>query len=500
MVKGNTYNYLVDFLVDKIKKSIPPDYGSEDKSPVKRTEAELCDLFENHIHLSGNKNFMFSNTGVIWVFNGKHYEKVETKTFLQEIIKRAMKKMGVALVYQKFSHKKIAEECMAGMENSHEDEKFNPNRRYIVFNNGVFDVEEGVLKDFSKDLCTDMILDIDYDPQKTNELWDEKLVEIIPNEQMRKAFQLFCGMLLINREKIKIEYMCYLLGPGSNGKSIIAQAVADVFGDQYFAKFAPKQLFKETNSEFRMAALDGMMANFTDDLEKDDFSGGLFKRFVSGEKFPARHPYGRHFFYVSAPIMLCCANDMPATTDDSWGHHRRNLPIYSTTRIRGEKDKDPKLRDKLRSKDARAAIFNWIYEGYQRIIANGGNIDLGDDVIEAQKELRDDSNSLRRWIRDRGYVKIEDRPNSDPAWKSQVDWHKDYTNYCQENGEKSPKISKSMAQLFKEKGFISKRRGSGIWWLIGQIEDKDAEVETTDPFGNPINRITADTPESDLPF
>lgn len=491
MTSDGTFDYLVNYLVSMIGKSIPEGFGSDDKSPVKRTEAELCDLFENYIYLNGSKFFMFSNTGVVWVYNGKHYEKVENKTFLREVIKRAMKKMGVALVYQKFSHGKIAEECLSGMENADKDKQFRPNRNYIVFNNGVFDVKEGILRDFDKELCTDMILDIDYDPTATSALWEEKIVEIIPNEQMRKAFQLFCGMLLINREELKVEYMCYLLGPGSNGKSIIAQAVADVFGDQYFAKFAPKQLFKESQNEFRMAALDGMMANFTDDLEKDDFSGGLFKRFVSGEKFPARHPYGRHFFYVSAPIMLCCANAMPATTDDSWGHHRRNLPIYSTNRQRTEKDKDPFLRKKLRSKENRSAIFNWIYEGYKRIMENGGNIDFGEEVLEAQLELRDDSNSLRRWIRDRGLVKIKDKPYSDSNWKSQSDWHLEYKKYCEENGDGRAQNAKSMARIFKEKDFICKRRSGGIWWLIGKKEDDEVE---------PSGPKFADTPDSELPF
>lgn len=499
MVSIQTTKYLADYLYKEISLSIPVNYGDGDTSPKKDKEANLCDLFEDFIYMADGGYFLMSESGVIWVYNGKHYEKVTTATFLKELIKRVLKKIGVSKVYEKFTPKFIANECMSGMENNSEGQ-FAPNRRYIAFQNGIFDVEEGVLKEYSRDYRTDLILDIDYNPEATNQLWEEKLIEIIPNQQMRDAFQLFCGMLLINRKKIKIEYMCYLIGPGSNGKSIIATAVADVFGEQYFAKFAPKQLFKDSSMMFNMAALDGMMANFTDDLDSEAFSGGMYKRFVSGEKFPARHPFGRHVFYVTAPIMLCCTNAMPSTTDDSWGHHRRNLAIYSTTRIREEKDKDPMLQDKLRTKEAREAIFNWIYEGYKRIIAADGKIELGEEVIEAQKELRDDSNSLRRWIRDTGLVKVEERPNGDESWKPLKDWYKMYKDYCFEMGDNHPQNSKSMGRIFKENGYPCKRRGDGMWYCIGRIEDDDAPKETTDPFGNPINRYDSNTPDEELPF
>jgi P4 family phage/plasmid primase-like protien len=444
-------------------------FGAEDDRPKKSREAKLCDLFERYIYRTHSKTFQLSTSGILYVFNGKFYERVTKKTFLQELIKKAMESMNVGLVYQKLSNKFIAGECLSGMENDPAS-TFKPNRRYIVFNNGVLDLKDRRLKDFSIEYQTDIVLDFDYDPEFSMQLWNEKVVEIIPSDQMRLAFQMFCGALLVNRDEIKIEYMCFLLGPGSNGKSVIAKAISNVFGSELFTKFSPKQLFKNGDAMYNLAELDGKLANFTDDLKNEDFSGGDFKSFVSGEEFQARHPYGTCVFKVKAPMMLCCANEMPPTTDDSWGHHRRILPIYSTERTFGDKDKDPMLSYKLGTTEARKAIFNWILEGYNELLANDGNIKLGEDVVKAQMDLRDDSNSARRWLRDFSYIKVipEDSPGQrDARWKPLSKWREEYEKYCIENGYKAVG-AKSLGKLFKEKGFAKSHRNTGDWYCIGE--------------------------------
>lgn len=478
---------MVDYLYETVGKSIQPGYGNEDVSPKRDKEAQLCDLFERYVYSAGMGMFLLSDSGVLYVYNGRYYEQITTKTFLQEVVKRTLERMEVGLVYQKISNKFISNECFSGMENS-EKGQFKPDRRFIVFNNGVFDVKEGKLKAFDKKYKTDLVLDIDYDADAISPLWESKLVEIIPNSEMRDAFQMFCGTLLVNRAELKVEYICYLVGPGSNGKSVIASAVSAVFGEKYFGKFAPSQLLKSSDAMFNLASLEGMIANFTDDLDQDDISGGMFKRFVSGDTFQARHPFGRVVFKVAAPLMLCCANNMPRTTDDSWGHHRRQLPIHSTTKVWGENDKDPYLSSKLSTAEARTAIFNWIYAGYKRIIANGGNIKLGQSVIDAQLNLRDDSNSARRWIRDCGLIRIPNPSKDNSNWHLLSEWHKQYSEYCRENGDRSPQNSTSLSRLFKEKDFAGKKTNKGMAYCIGQAGES--------VFGEPVVNID----EADLPF
>lgn len=480
MVSDETFDSLVGYLCDRISPSVNAGYGEGDASPKKDKEAELCDLFEHYTYMDGQGYFLLSQSGVLHVYNGKYYEKVTTETFLNELIKTVLCNIGVSKVYCKFSNKVIAKECLSGMENKRQG-KFVPDRRYIVFENGIFDIKTGKLKGFDKDLRTDIVLDIEYNASACDKLWNAKIAEIIPNQEMRDAFQMFCGSLLVNRDEVRIEYVCFLIGPGSNGKSIIASSIANVFGGEYFTNFDPDQLLNDNQKMYHLAALDGAIANFTDDLQQGSLSSSGFKSFASGSEFEARHPYGRKVFKVKAPPLLCCSNALPSTTDDSWGYHRRILPIYSSSRIWTDEDKDPTLKLKLSSKSSRTAIFNWMYEGYKMIMANGGNIKLGKDVIEAQKEARDDSNSVRRWIRDRMLVKIEARPKESPTWKSLKEWYADYVAYCVENGEKGKQISRSVAKIFREKGYECEHRRDGAWFCIGvlgiDVDDSGNELQ-----------------------
>ena len=480
MVSDETFDSLVSYLSDRVGPSVARGYGEGDSSPKKDKEAQLCDLFEHYTYMDGQGYFLLSGSGVLHVYNGKYYEKVTTETFLNEVIKSVLTHIGVSKVYCKFSNKVIAKECFSGMENKRQG-RFVPDRRYIVFENGIFDIKEGVLKPFSRDMRTDLVLDIEYDKAASNALWNTKIAEIIPNREMREAFQMFCGSLLVNRDEVRIEYVCFLVGPGSNGKSIIASSVANVFGGEYFTNFDPDQLLNDNQKMYHLAALDGAIANFTDDLQQGSLSSSGFKSFASGAEFEARHPYGRKIFKVKAPPLLCCSNTLPSTTDDSWGYHRRILPIYSSSRIWTDEDKDPMLKLKLSSKEARTAIFNWIYEGYRKIMANGGNIELVKDVIEAEREARDDSNSVRRWIRDSHYVKIARRDVRDSTWKPLKDWYSMYEGYCSENGEKGKQISRSVAKIFREKGFECDHRRDGTWFCIGvlgvDVDDSGNELD-----------------------
>lgn len=510
MLSENTKRYLVGYLSRCIGPSargigvmsrVDEATGreSEDEKVNKVKEGKLSDFFERYVYGSEDcrGNFRFSRSGQLWVFNGRYYENAGDPEILRDIIKRSLSDIGASTVYRQYSFESIYDKCLLGLRYD-AGSAFVPNRNYLVFSNGVLDVRKGLFRPFrictpqevaemgkedammaelrenswAKLVMTDLYFDFDYDMTASSPLWNTKLIEIIPSPSMRDALQQFCGMMLANRDEIKFEYAAFLIGPGSNGKSVIASAIANTFGSEHFGKFEPKQVLKANDSMFNMASLEGMIANFTDDLSREDISGGMFKRFVSGEEFPARHPYGRNVFKVKAPLMLCCCNEMPSTTDDTYGHHRRILPILSTSFIREEKDKDVRLPAKLATPDNRQAIFNWIYDGYRRIVENDGQIILGEDVKDEQKKIRDDSNSARRWIRDSCYVAIPESDGYNHEWKSLKEWHGLYKIYCNENGDFKPRTANGLAKLFREKGFPEKRKSDGLYFLLRVDEEK----------------------------
>ena len=158
-------------------------------------------------------------------------------------------------------------------------------------------------------------------------------------------------------------------------------------------------------------------------------------------------------------------NDIPPTTDDSNGHFRRQLPIICPNQIK-EKDKDPQLTSKLATKDAKAAIFNWIYEGYKALVAENGKIEICQSIREVQDDIKEQSNSVRRWVKENGYMAVEPNGAADPRWRMMKDIMTEYKGYCHDYSEiaKSPK---AVSKVLRDLGVRSKRCSNTTWYCLG---------------------------------
>lgn len=445
---------------------------------------------------SGNDFFKMDEDGQLYIFNGQYYEVVKDEKYetLGEIIIETMQRKNVGMVYIANSSSKIKDFCVSKLM-ADERCRFTPDRRYVCFRNGVFDCETGRLNDFDVKYKTDIVLDFDYVADARSALWDKVLAQTVPDENMRETLHQFCGCFLAKRSEYKIEYICFVVGEGQNGKSIICKAVINMFGRGVASSYSPEQLFRGGNqAEYHLADVNGKIVNYCDDVSKKDFSGGDFKAFVSGGEFTGRHPYSRRPTKVTkVPLMLCCANGMPPTTDDTDGYFRRFLIILAPNRI-DERDKDVTLEKKLQADDVKAAIFNWLYSGYKEFVKNGGKINVASSVKEIVEEMRENANSLSRWISTMGYWAAPDPDYpSAPGWKSLKEWVQEYINYCKDWGE-TPRSRSAITEQFKKMGCVSKRRSDGIWYYMEQkaVEEKKTVVVEAEE--------KQDDPDAGLPF
>ena len=485
---------VIDYLVSVLEPEIEGK-GATDGKVDKLKEAELCEAFDSYVcgqpDDAGCDFFKVAEGDVIYMFNGKWYEKIDDVR-LRYIVKTVMKRTHVGVVYVRNSAGKIADECKESLL-SCEWCKFDPDRRYVVFRNGVLDMEHKGFYAHDIKYKTDIVLDFNYMANERSALWDRLIRQTVPDDGMRSAMQQFCGAMLADRRKFKIEYMLMLVGTGRNGKSVVTDAIANVFGDDLVSSYSPEQLFGSSgHSLYNLADINGKLANICDDLKNKDFSGGEFKQFISGHKFQARHIYGRPFVVSKIPLMVCCMNEIPPTTDDTMGHYRRLLPVLCPNQV-AEKDVDYELPVKLASPENKAAIFNWLMDGYKEFVANKGRIDMSDSIKNIREDIKADANSARRWIREKGYMPVSGRDSKDPCWKPVNEWMKDYLDWCHECSE-NPKTAKAVGLVLKDLGFASEKRRSTTWYCIGQKEEK--EEEKSDGLADDIMGDT----RADLPF
>lgn len=497
MTNQATFEYLAGYYASALRDAYSDTYGKNrkekelqgygkwDKAFKPFRENCLWELFDRCMCRNTAKLVLSDKDGRnIYSYNGKYYEKIGNSDFLQELVKRTFRILDIGLFYMQGTAKKVALELQSTIKSSDEF-LYSPNRRYIVFNNGVFDLKDGKIKGHDPRYVTDIVLDFDYVGEKecymkfyeTCRLWDRFLGDrntgVFPNKDVASDFQSFCGAFLMDRDMFKFEYMACIHGPGSNGKSVLVDAVSGVFGEKYYSTFTPSQLFKEgTNSSFCVSDLEGKLLNIVGDLDKSDFSGGTFKRFISGEKIRAREPYGKSFRFVKPPLMVCCANEFPETNDDSEGHHRRLLPFESTHKMWTEKDKDPMLTAKLTTPEARAYIFNWIYKGYKRILNNDGRLPLSEFTLKAQERLKANANSMRRWWKESEW----ELPEKEGFWKPLKELFEEYVEYCEKNYYTQRKRHELSAML-RSKGLKDSRRAVGVCFFIRRKNKEELEED-----------------------
>jgi P4 family phage/plasmid primase-like protien len=482
--------YIIDQLNPMMNKLIYQN-GYSDEKVNKKTEAEMGQYFERYITGNDgdkiNQLILVAESGEPYAFNGKFFEAI-TPEMLQYIVKRIMADQSVGVVYRFNSHKKISDECLLALMQEPSC-KFDPDRRYIVFNNVVLDMEEGKLLEHDAKYKTDMVFDFDYDPKAVSGLWDKFMAETVQDVGMRQAFQMFCGAFLANRKKYKIEHICLLVGTGLNGKSVMAEAIVGLFNKQLKSVYSPEQLFKSSQKEYYLADIDGKVVNYCDDVSNKDFSGGDFKAFTSGAEFAGRHAYSRRPMKVSrVPLMICNVNEIPPTTDDTDGYYRRLLPIVCPNVITEDKI-DTSLSSKLSTPQAKQAIFNWLMEGYKMLVANNGKISISDSIKNVKEVIKNESNSVRRWLFECEMYAVVPEGKNDIRWKSLSEWMSIYQDYCKKYNE-CPKSQKSVSKVFKDMKFATERRCDGTWFCIGKKSESYG--------GSPILPNNED--EEEIPF
>lgn len=503
MVQESVYTSLLDWLCPAMEAQYKTLYsrtreggtlrswkGKYDRQVLQYRIDRLRTVVRRLICEDKMRRFLSDGTkSAIYAFNGVCFVRVEDREiFLKELLKRAFVELDLGEKYNdEYPAKTIALSCLDTISSS-DKYLYKPNRRYVAFRNLVYDLEKfkGVTPKI--DQCPALVIDLEYKDKdelyresaeqygisgNPCKLWDTKIAEIIPNKDVMDAFQQWCGALVADKERHKVEYTCFVVGPGSNGKSVLANAITRVFGEEYFSCFSFQQLFKDSDRNVNIAALRGKIANFIDDMEGAELSGGDFKRFASGGEFQGRVPYEKKPVKVSAPPLLCCANTMPETDDDSYGGHRRRLVLHTTTHKFVGEERDSNLTYKLTRPEARMYIFHWIVEGYRKFVKNGGDIVLKPDVAKAQEIVMAGSNNMRRWWAENEYEAVREKDLD--SWRSLAELYAEYEAFCGDEGSRAHQRPELSAML-TQKGCFKHKMAQGFGFClrksISQIAEK----------------------------
>lgn len=400
----------------------------------------------------------------VW-FDGRSYVVVE-KEKLENSIFISMRYLGIS---DGILNKEFPSMCKTVWRNLGRND-FVLNKRRLCFTNCVLNVDTMEVCDFSPEHMVVNRIEFDYNPNATCPKWLSFLGEVLPDKSVVAALQDFLSLLLVDRSLLKIEHMAILLGTGSNGKSVVFEIVKALVGKSITTFELGELTSSASTREYKIAAIEGKMINYCSELSKNELSGGKIKGLVSGEPMMARDPYGKNFMANNIPLMMCNANELPATSDYSKGYFRRWLIIAFNVYI--EADKQNKfLHTELITE--LSGIFNWIIEGLRRMEKNKFIITESESVKDEVTKYEMNSNSVLKFLEEKEYYHI-------PVYKDHLQQsilasaiYSEYKTYCYDFGYGAFSNIK-FAEKLKDKGFQKKRTGDGIVYTFYRMPLEEA--------------------------
>lgn len=438
-------------LIEFVAGDIPADIGQNDNRVNKETEAKIAMTIAKTCM---SDNFRFG-PGYIMAYDGVVYRQM-TEESMKSIVTEAMEYKRVGPVYVINSVKPILKYTEIKLLNK----SFKPRKSLVAFLNMVLDLDTGIAHDPSSALETTTLLPFNYDPKAECPLFKRFLGEVLPDIDTLETLQEFCGALFVDRRDYKIENILFLVGLGQNGKSVMTETLQAMLGGDNYTTFEVEDLVK--NSEYNLATMNGKLANICSDMGKSDISGGKYKSLVSGENRMARFPYGRPFPATELPLIIVNVNDMPISTDHTFGNTRRPIPIPFNVRISEEK-KDVELGTKLRRE--LPGIFNWVLEGRNKLLANNCKFKESLIIRNEKERIRVESNSVLQFL---AYSEFSSK-DSDGAvldWISNADFYKQYQDFCKEYGKKNFFESVNVGKILAAEGFEARKRGNARGYYL----------------------------------
>lgn len=443
------------------------------------TNKKACeDDFADQLSYAMSRGYFRKGEGGLMKFDGKRYIVYEDNE-LRSFVRRLLRKLEYSVVYQISSLKKICDSIVT-------DDRiplFNPNRNFLVFENGMYDFERNeFIEKHSHKIDTCIYIPHIYYPKAKGGRFKAFLDRILPDRTVQSVLQEACGSMFIDRSLYKMEYAFYLLGSGSNGKSTFTDLLGYMLGSTNISYCSLTQICDSNKGEYYRARIAGKVLNICTDMGDRDFSGDdTYKALVSGENISCRHPSGRVFETRQVPLIMANVNKMPISNDQSHGYHRRNIVIPFNETI-SDKEQDKTLSHTLQEEIS--VFINWVLDGRTNIEKNKGKLTESEIVDNAKYIAKIESSSLYKFLYDKDiYTKVPDNKYVYVEKEYALsDLYYEYTEYCREWGFVGKGKNKVSIEL-KGDGAEKIHKNDGTYFILynkGSKKD-DSEIEVKPP-------------------
>lgn len=383
----------------------------EETGRMKRGKPNYSDLrrfFErSHTYRSHDK--------VVWRYTGTHYEEMkpeEIKNFAQVHFN------PYATGAMRFEFLDLVQ-----VTNLVTQEEWNAKTfEKINLRNGILDIKTKTLIPHSPEYGFKYVLPYDYDPNATSPRFEKFLLEVCEGKLELVNTLLEFGGYAISGARCKYEKALILEGEGSNGKSTFIKVLQALVGKNSYSTLS----FREMDNIERRSALDGVLFNISEETPSKIFDTTSFKAMTTGGVINIRRLYRDSYKIENKAKLIFACNEMPVSTDTSYGFFRRFLIVPFNAQFSKETrdvDMDTKLIEEL------PGVFNLFLHGYAELLRKR-EFSKGDIDDKEVLEYKEDTDPVKQWISDN--VTVHDKNSNQFITPS--DLFKSFKTWCEDNG------------------------------------------------------------------
>lgn len=372
-------------------------------------------------------------------YNGKCYEHCTEKT-LNNLCQNELG--SYRYLFGKSSLNELVHYAIGDALVNSEDARTNQ-VKYLTLQNGLYDLDAFELIDHSRDIFTTNLLPYNYDPDATCPRFVQFLHEIFEDDQEKIDFvQEAVGYAF--HKSLPTPAMFFLVGSGSNGKSVFINAIASLIGKDNTSNVS----FNALSNEYYVLELFQKMINISGETPHNKYiNTDAVKAATAGDWITGRElykqpmkfrPFAKHFLAMNKP---------PVITDQSHGMWRR-IWVLEFTRCFTEEDMDRQLEEKLVNE--LSGIFNWALEGYKRLKEKKFALSEPESMKISKKQYRDDSSSDSVTLFVKKHLVKSDNARNVLVFGETYEW---YEKYCELEEKADILVKNDFKKKLKDMGF-----------------------------------------------
>lgn len=300
----------------------------------------------------GETIYVFNNG--IWLSNGRELIETITEQLLQQYTKNS-------IVWEILG--KIKRQTAISID------EFNKIPEGIIcIDNGIFNLKESKLYDYSDEYYFKTKIPITYNPDVDCPVIKKFLSEVLYEEDI-PVIQEWLGFNLHN---IYFEKKSIILhGERSTGKTAFLNLQRNFIGETNITNLSLHKI--GIGKSFDLLNLKDKYANIYDDLSSRDLIDiGGFKMATGLSTISGEVKFGDTINFMSFAKLTFAANKIPPVKDiDDDAYYSRWMPIAFDNQI-SDLEMDKNLIKKLTTKEELSGLFNFALEGLHRLIQNNG--------------------------------------------------------------------------------------------------------------------------------